>query len=142
MKKLLGIVVLGLLLSGNAYSATTKFKTGSLHEGDFYWDHKKISLPPGKWETVEKWFFSLGFWTASELTLVQHSNNYLTSLYSFYLKRLFLLDAITLAILYTLRIIAGAAAITVQATGWLVAFSLFLFLIGLYQNLLNIGSVS
>ena len=51
----------------------------------------------------------------------------LTSLYSFYLKRLFLLDAVTLAMLYTLRIIAGAAAITVQATGWLVAFSLFLF---------------
>ena len=44
MKKLLGIMVLGLFLSVNANSATTKFKTGSLHEGDFYWDHKKISI--------------------------------------------------------------------------------------------------
>ena len=83
MNKLLGIVVLGLFLSVNANSATTKFRTGSLHEGDIYWDHKKISLPPGKWETVEKWFASTGFWTGSDLTLAQHSNNYLTSLYGF-----------------------------------------------------------
>ena len=83
MKKLLGIVVLCLLLSVNANSATTKFRTGSLHEGDIYWDHKKILLPPGKWETVEKWNWSAGFWTASDLTLVQFSDNYLTSIYGF-----------------------------------------------------------
>ena len=83
MKKAIAILVLGLLLSVNANSATTKFRTGSLHEGDFYWDHKKISLPPGKWETVEKWNWSIGFWTSSDLTLAQHSNNYLTSLYGF-----------------------------------------------------------
>ncbi len=52
----------------------------------------------------------------------------LTSLYSFFLKRLFLVDVFTLAVLYTLRIIAGAAAISVQTTIWLLAFSFFLFL--------------
>ena len=83
MKKLLGILVLGLLLGVNANSANTKFRTGSLHEGDIYWDYKKISLPPGIWETVEKWNWSIGFWTASDLTLAQLSGNYLTSLYGF-----------------------------------------------------------
>ena len=52
----------------------------------------------------------------------------LTSFYSFYLKRLLLADALTLAVLYTLRIIAGSAAIAVVTTFWLLAFSLFLFL--------------
>ena len=52
----------------------------------------------------------------------------LTSLYSFRLKRLFLVDVITLGVLYTMRIIAGSAAISVQTTVWLITFSFFLFL--------------
>ena len=52
----------------------------------------------------------------------------LTSLYSFCLKRLFLMDVITLAVLYTMRVIAGSAAISVQTTVWLITFSFFLFL--------------
>lgn len=52
----------------------------------------------------------------------------LTSLYSFYLKRVFIIDVLTLAVLYSIRIIAGAAAITVESTVWLLAFSFFLFL--------------
>ncbi|NQV68670.1 MAG: UbiA family prenyltransferase [Pseudohongiella sp.] len=52
----------------------------------------------------------------------------LTSLYSLFLKRLFMLDVLTLAVLYTLRIIAGSAAIAVATTFWLLAFSFFLFL--------------
>lgn len=51
-----------------------------------------------------------------------------TTLYSFYLKRLFLVDVVVLALLYTLRIYAGAAAVSVAASYWLVAFSLCLFL--------------
>lgn len=50
-----------------------------------------------------------------------------TCLYSFWLKRLFLVDAITLAVLYTLRIVAGSAAIGVVTTNWLLAFSLSVF---------------
>lgn len=52
----------------------------------------------------------------------------LTTLYSFYLKRLIIIDVLTLATLYTLRIVAGSAAISVVTTVWLLSFSFFLFL--------------
>jgi 4-hydroxybenzoate polyprenyltransferase len=48
--------------------------------------------------------------------------------YSFILKRLLLLDALALAGLYTLRIIAGGAATNVALSFWLLLFSVFLFL--------------
>jgi len=38
------------------------------------------------------------------------------------------MDCFTLAILYTLRIIAGASAVNVSLSFWLLAFSIFLFL--------------
>lgn len=50
-----------------------------------------------------------------------------TVLYSFALKRIMLVDVITLATLYTLRIIAGAAAIPIIPSFWLMAFSMFIF---------------
>lgn len=52
----------------------------------------------------------------------------LTCAYSWGLKRLMLLDCLTLAMLYTLRIVAGAAAMTMGLSFWLLAFSVFLFL--------------
>ena len=52
----------------------------------------------------------------------------LTCLYSFVLKRIFLLDAIALALLFTLRVAAGAEAIEVRTTSYLIAFSLCFFL--------------
>lgn len=52
----------------------------------------------------------------------------LTTAYSWGLKRLILLDCIVLALLYTLRIVAGAAASGVALSFWLLAFSVFLFL--------------
>ncbi len=52
----------------------------------------------------------------------------LTSAYSLGLKRLALIDCFVLAMLYTLRIVAGAAAVQVTMSFWLLAFSLFLFL--------------
>lgn len=51
-----------------------------------------------------------------------------TLAYSFKLKRAALLDVLTLAGLYTMRIIAGAAAVSVIPSFWLLAFSMFLFL--------------
>jgi 4-hydroxybenzoate polyprenyltransferase len=48
--------------------------------------------------------------------------------YSKALKRVAMVDVLTLAGLYTLRIIAGAAAVTVMPSFWLLAFSMFLFL--------------
>lgn len=52
----------------------------------------------------------------------------LTCAYSWVLKRLMLIDCLTLALLYTLRIIAGAAAVGHDLSFWLLAFSVFLFL--------------
>ena len=52
----------------------------------------------------------------------------LTTAYSFYLKPVILLDVMTLTTLYTLRIIAGAMAISVPLSHWLLTFSMFIFL--------------
>ena len=52
----------------------------------------------------------------------------LTLAYSFRLKTILMLDTIALAGLYTSRIIAGAAAIPVALSFWLLLFSVFLFL--------------
>jgi len=51
-----------------------------------------------------------------------------TCAYSWGIKRLVLLDCLALAMLYTLRIIAGAAAAGLTMSFWLLAFSTFLFL--------------
>lgn len=54
---------------------------------------------------------------------------YLVTLaYSLALKRIMGLDVIVLAALYTLRIIAGVAALSLPPTFWLLAFSMFIFL--------------
>lgn len=52
----------------------------------------------------------------------------LTSLYSLKLKKMVLIDCFTLAMLYTIRIIAGAVAANLDVTFWLLAVSVFLFL--------------
>jgi 4-hydroxybenzoate polyprenyltransferase/phosphoserine phosphatase len=51
-----------------------------------------------------------------------------TLIYTFYLKNKLIVDVVTLAGLYTLRIIAGAFAVDVPMTPWLLAFSMFIFL--------------
>lgn len=51
----------------------------------------------------------------------------LTTTYSFLLKQFPLVDCLSLAGLYTLRIIAGGSAIDQPISFWLLAFSLFLF---------------
>ena len=51
-----------------------------------------------------------------------------TVAYSLRLKQIAIIDVLTLASLYTLRIIAGAAAILVPLSFWLLTFSMFIFL--------------
>lgn len=74
----------------------------------------------------------LGFYAAS--TLGQHFFSivlvYLTTSisYSFYLKKIALYDVFILALLYSVRIFAGAIAIKVELSFWLIAFSTFIFL--------------
>lgn len=52
----------------------------------------------------------------------------LTLGYSFYFKQIVILDVLVLAGLYTVRIIAGSAAVAIWPSFWLLAFSQFLFL--------------
>jgi len=52
----------------------------------------------------------------------------LTLTYSLYIKKVVLLDVIVLAGLYTLRIMAGAVAVSIWLSPWLLAFSMFLFI--------------
>lgn len=68
---------------------------------------------------------------------------YLTTFaYSIWLKNKVMIDVITLAILYTFRIIAGAAATNIIPSFWLLSFSMFLFLslamIKRYSELLDV----
>ncbi len=53
---------------------------------------------------------------------------FLTLAYSLFLKRIAILDIVTLAALYTMRIIAGTFAFGVLLTFWMLAFSMFIFL--------------
>jgi 4-hydroxybenzoate polyprenyltransferase len=50
-----------------------------------------------------------------------------TSAYTFFLKRLVLIDVVTLACLYTLRVLGGGVAINVSPSFWILAFSVFMF---------------
>jgi 4-hydroxybenzoate polyprenyltransferase/phosphoserine phosphatase len=50
-----------------------------------------------------------------------------TTLYSWVLKRYVLVDVLTLALLYTLRVFAGSVAAHIPVSSWLLAFSVFLF---------------
>jgi 4-hydroxybenzoate polyprenyltransferase len=52
----------------------------------------------------------------------------LSLVYSIWLKRIVLVDVFTLAVLYELRIFAGAAAVGVTVSSWLLTFSMFLLI--------------
>jgi 4-hydroxybenzoate polyprenyltransferase len=51
----------------------------------------------------------------------------LTNLYSFYLKSRSTADVFALALLYTIRVVAGGAAANINLSSWLLAFSIFIF---------------
>jgi 4-hydroxybenzoate polyprenyltransferase len=52
----------------------------------------------------------------------------LTCAYTLRLKHLALVDVMTLAALYTLRIVAGSSATSIPVSFWLLAFSIFIFM--------------
>jgi 4-hydroxybenzoate polyprenyltransferase len=51
----------------------------------------------------------------------------LTTAYSFYLKQQMIVDVLTLASLFTYRVMAGGIAVGVPLSEWLLAFSIFFF---------------
>ncbi len=65
-------------------------------------------------------FAGIGPWIVSYVAL--------STLYTFALKRKLLVDVFVLAVLYTLRVIAGGVATGYLASNWLLAFSCFFFL--------------
>jgi 4-hydroxybenzoate polyprenyltransferase len=72
--------------------------------------------------------FALAFTISPRFALVLLCYFVLTLAYSFALKRIGMLDAVVLAALYTIRIIAGIVALDIGMSFWLLAFSMFLFL--------------
>lgn len=63
-----------------------------------------------------------------KFTLVLFAYYVTTVAYTFWLKRQPIADVVTLAGLYSVRVIAGVAAIAVSVSIWLLTFSLFFFL--------------
>jgi 4-hydroxybenzoate polyprenyltransferase/phosphoserine phosphatase len=67
----------------------------------------------------------------------------ITMAYSFDLKRRLIADVLILAILYTLRIMAGAAAIDVGVSEWLLMFSFFFFIsLALLKRYIELEKIS
>jgi 4-hydroxybenzoate polyprenyltransferase len=70
----------------------------------------------------------LGILVGLNFTLVLFIYLAVTVAYSVYIKAKLMIDICTLAGLYTLRIIGGAAATDIPISFWLLAFSIFFFL--------------
>ncbi len=84
--------------------------------------------------------------TTPEFALVLAGYFALTLAYSLRLKQIVLVDVIVLSGLYTVRVIAGCAATSIEPSFWLLGFSMFLFLslamIKRYAELLSMKSES
>jgi 4-hydroxybenzoate polyprenyltransferase len=63
-----------------------------------------------------------------QFTVAMAAYYVVTVTYSLWLKRLMIVDVVTLAMLYTLRIIAGTLLFHLVMTFWMLAFSMFIFL--------------
>jgi 4-hydroxybenzoate polyprenyltransferase/phosphoserine phosphatase len=76
--------------------------------------------------------FALSVWISAylpfEFQMVMVCYALLTILYTFIFKRMLLIDVLSLAGLYTIRVLAGAAATAIDTSFWLLAFSVFFFL--------------
>ena len=72
--------------------------------------------------------FILSLLLPAQFTLVLAAYFVMTLAYSLRLKRQVIVDVMLLAGLYTMRIIAGAAATAIKPSFWLLAFSMFIFL--------------
>jgi 4-hydroxybenzoate polyprenyltransferase len=81
-----------------------------------------------------------------KFTIILFGYYCLTISYSLSLKRVAILDAVVLSILYTTRVLAGAAAMSLVVTFWILAFSTFIFLslalVKRYTEIFNIRNNS
>lgn len=91
--------------------------------------------------------FALGFILAATVSpsfvLVLGVYVLATTAYSLFLKTVSIVDVVLLASLYTMRVIAGAVAIDVVLSFWLLAFSVFVFLsLALVKRCAELGQVA
>nr|WP_315429379.1 UbiA family prenyltransferase [uncultured Albidiferax sp.] len=67
-------------------------------------------------------------WLPVQFSVVLLAYYALTLAYSLSLKRIVMFDVVALAMLYTVRVVAGAAATALATTFWILAFCMFIFL--------------
>lgn len=67
-------------------------------------------------------------WLPFKFSLVLLGYYVLTLAYSLLLKRAVMIDVVVLAMLYTTRVVAGTAAMSMRPTFWILAFCMFIFL--------------
>lgn len=73
--------------------------------------------------------FALSFWALGwPFTLVLFIYTVVTLFYTFVFKRTAIVDVVLLAMLYTVRVIAGGVGAELEMSSWLLAVSLFVFL--------------
>jgi 4-hydroxybenzoate polyprenyltransferase len=70
----------------------------------------------------------IGAWVSRGFLVALAGYAAVTALYSLFLKRLLVVDVLTLALLYTLRVVAGNLATGIVFSAWLLSFAFFLFL--------------
>ena len=71
--------------------------------------------------------FAIGLFVSPMFVAVMLAYLALSAAYTLYLKRKMMVDIVALASLYILRVIAGAVAIGVRPSEWILAFSMFIF---------------
>ncbi|MDC0237191.1 hypothetical protein OAL49_01835, partial [Gammaproteobacteria bacterium] len=87
--------------------------------------------------------FCISFAINQYFILIICGYTFLTLGYSFYLKKLLLLDIFLLSTLYTLRLLGGGVAISVELSNWLLTFSIFIFLsLGTLKRYTDTSSVA
>jgi 4-hydroxybenzoate polyprenyltransferase/phosphoserine phosphatase len=88
-----------------------------------------ISVPTGLITFALLWAAALAMAGALSIRFAHVLASYLalSGAYSLWLKRRPILDVLVLAVLYTLRVIAGAVLFAVPLSRWFLAFSVFLF---------------
>lgn len=69
----------------------------------------------------------LAWWISPQFGSMLLAYIFLTTWYSWTLKKYVLIDVIMLAMLYTFRVLAGAVATDIVLTPWLLAFCIFIF---------------
>lgn len=134
----IGYSILGFLLFSLLASATYVLNDLSDLEADRVHPRKKNRpIPSGIWPLHNAIFMAVGLFflvvissillTPLNFQVAMLAYLLLTLAYTFYFKDYVIADVISLASLFTIRIIAGTMILNVELSFWLLAFSMFTF---------------